>query len=128
MGKFSAPEQGASSSGSIDHSFPDESAILPVINTDDLSNLTLYEKKCVLINREIDAIGMGYYQWLVWGLCGFGYLIDLLWAQAFGLALSPLQQEFGFGSGQTGNISSSFSAGLTAGAFIWGVLADSIGL
>ncbi|KAI0513188.1 membrane transporter [Xylaria bambusicola] len=107
MGKFSSPEEGAASG--------------------DLSNLTLYEKKCVLINREIDAIGMGYYQWLVWGLCGFGYLIDLLWAQAFGLALSPLQQEFGFGSGQTGNISSSFSAGLTAGAFFWGVLADIIG-
>ncbi|KAI1368963.1 membrane transporter [Xylaria arbuscula] len=126
MRKSSTPEEGAAS-GSMDRSFPDESAIIPDINANDLSHLTLEEKKCVLINREIDAIGMGYYQWLVWGLCGFGYLIDLLWAQAFGLALSPLQQEFGFGSGQTGNISSSFSAGLTAGAFIWGVLADLIG-
>ncbi|KAI0406288.1 major facilitator superfamily domain-containing protein [Xylaria palmicola] len=94
---------------------------------DDLAGLSPYEKKCVLVNREIDAIGMGRYQWCVWGLCGLGYLIDLLWAQAFGLALSPLQQEFGFGSGQTGNITVSFNAGLTAGAFFWGVVADLIG-
>lgn len=95
--------------------------------------LSLFEKKCVLINREIDAMGMGRYQWYVWSLCGFGYFLDLLWANAFGLVLGPVQQEFGFGSkciqmptafgtadsrlldDQSGNISTSFSAGLTAG-------------
>ncbi|KAF5019936.1 hypothetical protein F66182_8033 [Fusarium sp. NRRL 66182] len=92
-----------------------------------LEGLTLYEKKCVLINREIDAQGMGKYQWCIWGLCGFGYLIDLLWAQAFGLVLGPLQQELGFGTDESGNISTSFNAGLTAGAFVWGFLADIIG-
>ncbi|TGJ85433.1 hypothetical protein E0Z10_g3304 [Xylaria hypoxylon] len=70
---------------------------------------------------------MGWYQWSVWGFCGFGYLIDRLWAQAFGLALGLLQQEFGVGSGQAGNTSVSFSVGLTAGAFVWGMLADIIG-
>lgn len=88
---------------------------------------TLYDKKCLLINREIDAMGMGRYQWCLWTLCGFGYMIDLMWAQAFGLVLSPLQQELGFGDGQTGNLSTAFSAGLTAGAFVWGVLVDVIG-
>ncbi|KAI0552731.1 major facilitator superfamily domain-containing protein [Xylaria curta] len=109
--------------------YRDETAKQPIAQVDvnKLPGITLYEKKCLLINREIDAMGMGRYQWVVWGLCGFGYLIDLLWAQAFGLALSPLQQEFGFGSGQTGNITVAFSAGLTAGAFVWGVLADTIG-
>lgn len=92
-----------------------------------LQGLTLYEKKCVLINREIDAMGMGRYQWYIWGLCGFGYMLDLLWAQAFGLVLSPLQQELGFANDRTGNISTSFNAGLTAGAFVWGVLSDIIG-
>jgi hypothetical protein len=94
----------------------------------DLDGLTLYEKKCVLINREIDAQGMGKYQWYIWGLCGFGYLLDLLWAQAFGLVLGPLQQELGFGRDESGNISTSFNAGLTAGAFVWGFLADIIGM
>lgn len=58
---------------------------------------SLYEKKCILINRELDSYGMGRYQWCIWALCGFGYFIDLLWAQAFGLVLGPVQQEFGFG-------------------------------
>lgn len=92
-----------------------------------LDGLTLYEKKCVLINREIDAQGMGKYQWYIWALCGFGYLLDLLWAQAFGLVLSPLQQELGFGNDESGNISTSFNAGLTAGAFFWGALSDIFG-
>ena len=61
------------------------------------------------------------------GLCGFGYMIDLIWAHAFALVLSPLQQELGFGNDQSGNISTSFNAGLTAGAFIWGYLSDVIG-
>ncbi|QPC72161.1 hypothetical protein HYE68_002913 [Fusarium pseudograminearum] len=92
-----------------------------------LEGLTLYEKKCVLINREIDRQGMGKYQWYIWSLCGFGYLLDLLWAQAFGLVLGPLQQEMGFGDNESGNISTSFNAGLTAGAFVWGFMADIIG-
>jgi MFS family permease len=92
-----------------------------------LEGLTLYEKKCILINREIDSHGMGRYQWCIWLLCGFGYLIDLMWAQAFGLVLSPIQQEFGFNNDQSGNISVAFSSGLTAGAFVWGVLVDIIG-
>jgi hypothetical protein len=93
-----------------------------------LEGLTLYEQKCVLVNREIDHQGMGKYQWYIWGLCGFGYMLDLLWAQAFGLVLSPLQQELGFGDDESGNISTSFNAGLTAGAFVWGFLSDIIGM
>lgn len=64
----------------------------------DLPGSTPYERKCALINREIDSHGMGRYQWKIWILCGFGYLVDLLWAQAFGLVLKPIQQEFGFNS------------------------------
>jgi MFS family permease len=89
--------------------------------------ISLYEKKCLLINREIDLMGMGRYQWSIWVLCGAGYMIDLMWAQAFGLVLSPIQQELGFGADQTGKLSTAFSIGLTAGAFVWGVLVDVIG-
>lgn len=73
--------------------------------SDEMEGLTLYEKKCVLINREIDNNGMGRYQWYIWFLCGFGYLLDLLWAQAFGLVLGPLEQELGFSGNASGNIS-----------------------
>jgi hypothetical protein len=75
------------------------------IAPEELTGLSLYEKKCVLINHEMDRNGMGRYQWYIWLLCGFGYLLDLLWAQAFGLVLSPLQQELGFAADQSGNIS-----------------------
>lgn len=35
-----------------------------------MSGMTLFEKKCMLINREIDDMGMGRYQWCLWALCG----------------------------------------------------------
>lgn len=41
----------------------------------------------------------------IWLLCGFGFLIDLMWAQAFGLVLQPLEQELGFAGSESGNIS-----------------------
>lgn len=90
-------------------------------------NATLYDKKCLLVDKQIDAFGMGRFQWMIWSLCGLGYLIDLMWAQAFGLVLSPLQQELGFGNNETGKLSTAFSVGLTAGAFAWGILVDVIG-
>lgn len=50
-----------------------------------------------------------------------------MWAQAFGLAIPNLQRELGFSDKEYGNLGSSFSAGVTAGAFVWGVLVDVIG-
>ena len=103
----------------------------------EMEGLTLYEKKALLVNRELNSHGMGKYQWYIFFLCGFGYLIDLLYAQAFGLVEPAIQQEFGFNGmfnsylldllgcawvcsrfdtdKASGNIFSSFSAGLTAG-------------
>ena len=63
-----------------------------------MEGLTLYEKKALLVNRELDSHGMGKYQWYIFFLCGFGYFIDLLYAQAFGLVEPAIQQEFGFSS------------------------------
>lgn len=98
------------------------------IETDlELEGLTPFEKKAQIVNRELDSMGMGRYQWMIFALCGFGYMLDLLWAQAFGLVVAPLQQELGFSDGEVGNISSAFAAGLTAGAFVWGILVDIIG-
>lgn len=64
----------------------------------EMDGLTLYEKKALLVNRELDSHGMGKYQWYIFFLCGFGYFLDLTWAQAFGLVASPLQEELGFSS------------------------------
>ncbi|KAI4162875.1 MAG: hypothetical protein LQ342_003592 [Letrouitia transgressa] len=97
----------------------------------EMEGLSLYEKKALLVNRELDSHGMGRYQWHIWGLCGLGYMIDLLYAQAFGLVAPALQQELGFSGNllvlckrtgteiqadsEYGNIFSSFNAGLCAG-------------
>lgn len=64
----------------------------------EMEGLTLYEKKALLVNRELNSHGMGKYQWYIFFLCGFGYLVDLLYAQAFGLVEPAMKQEFGFGS------------------------------
>ena len=64
----------------------------------EMEGLSLYEKKALLVNRELDSHGMGKYQWYIFFLCGFGYLVDLLYAQAFGLVEPAMKQEFGFGS------------------------------
>lgn len=101
-------------------------AELPGYDSDGIP-LSPMEMKYRMVDAEIDSHGMGTYQWFVWWLCGLGYLLDLLWAQAFGLVLGPLQQELGFSEGESGNISIAFSVGLTAGALVWGILGDIIG-
>lgn len=62
-------------------------------NDSDLAGLDLLEQKSVLVNRALNSTGMGRYQWTIFFLCGFGYLLDLMWAQAFGLILAPLAAE-----------------------------------
>ena len=94
------------------------------VEDEEMHGLTLYEKKALLVNRELASQGMGKYQWMIFILCGFGYFLDLLWAQAFGLILQRIQQEFGFDDVASGNLSTAFSAGLTAGAAFVGPLSD----
>lgn len=96
----------------------------PIDEDSEMQGLSLYEKKAILVNRELASQGMGRYQWMIFCLCGFGYFLDLLWAQTYGLILAQVQQEFGFGDDQLGNLNTSFSAGLTAGAAFWGILVD----
>ncbi|KAL7412195.1 sugar transporter-like protein [Mrakia frigida] len=97
-------------------------------------DLNLYEKKSILINKEFDRQnaesgfwGLGRYQWCVFFLCGFGYFLDLCWAQAFGLIAGALQAELGVPNNQIGNLFTAFAAGLTVGALFWGLSVDIIG-
>jgi hypothetical protein len=59
-------------------------------------DLTTMEKKSFLVTRELNRMGMGRYQWSIWVLCGLGYFLDLVWANAFGLIAPAMQKEFGF--------------------------------
>lgn len=68
------------------------------LSLDDLfdSSRTAKENKSILMSYELDRMGMGRYQWCVFFLCGAGFFVDLLWAQAFGLISVPLMNEPGF--------------------------------
>jgi MFS family permease len=89
--------------------------------------LTLFEKKAALINGEMDKFGLGRYQWCIWFLCGFGYFLDLAWAQGVGLIATAVYQEMGVPDGDTGHIWSLANAGLAVGALTFGILVDVIG-
>ena len=66
---------------------------------------TTFERKAALINayvvsmpseimlidsREIDKFDFGKYQLCIWMLCGFGYFLDLAWAQGVALMASAV--------------------------------------
>jgi len=89
--------------------------------------LSRFEKKAALINAELDNFGMGRYQWCIWFLTGFGYFLDLAWAQGVGLMSSAIYQEFNVPDARTGDIFAAANAGLAVGALGFGLLVDIIG-
>lgn len=89
--------------------------------------LTTFEKKAALINAELDKFGMGRYQICIWLLCGFGYFLDLAWAQGVGLIASAVYQEMGVPDSRAGDIWALANAGLAVGALGFGLLVDIIG-
>ncbi|EMD69671.1 hypothetical protein GGP41_001189 [Bipolaris sorokiniana] len=89
--------------------------------------LNVFEKKAALINVEIDKFGMGRYQICIWFLCGFGYFLDLAWAQGVGLIVTSIYQEMDVPAAQQGNIFSIANAGLAVGALFFGLAVDVIG-
>lgn len=46
--------------------------------------------QAVLAFSEIDKFGFGKYQRCIWLLCGFGYFLDLAWAQGVGLIATAI--------------------------------------
>lgn len=96
-------------------------------HTEECPTQTAFEKKIELVSEEIDYIGFGRYQWGLFIVCGSGWLLDLLWAHAFGLAMPAIQRELGFSERQYGFLSTGFSIGMTTGALSWGILLDILG-
>jgi hypothetical protein len=86
--------------------------------------LTTFEKKAALINAEMDKFGLGRYQLCIWFLCGFGYFLDLAWAQGVGLIASAIYQEMDVSPKHYGDIFACSNAGLAVGALFWGIMVD----
>ncbi|EEP76871.1 conserved hypothetical protein [Uncinocarpus reesii 1704] len=86
-----------------------------------------YDRKSKVINRAIQDIGMGRYQWELFALCGFGWTADNLWLQGVALTLPPLSAEFGISESHVRFTTCALFIGLCLGAVFWGTASDIIG-
>ena len=57
-------------------------------------NNAAYTAKATVLNRAIQDIGMGRYQWQLFFVIGFGWASDNLWPIVVSLILPPVSYEF----------------------------------
>ncbi|KAF6827074.1 major facilitator superfamily transporter [Colletotrichum musicola] len=88
---------------------------------------TEYELKSKLVNKAIQDIGMGRYNWQLFILCGFGWFADNLWMHGVSLILPSLSAEFGIAEKTVRYTTSSIFLGLCFGSFFWGIGSDVLG-
>ncbi|KAF3762941.1 MFS general substrate transporter [Cryphonectria parasitica EP155] len=86
-----------------------------------------YEMKSMIINKAVQDIGMGRYNWQLFVLCGFGWFADNLWMQGVSLILPSLSAEFSVSEKQVRYTTSWVYLGLCLGAFTWGLGSDILG-
>lgn len=79
------------------------------------------------LDKTIDQIGMGTYQWALLCLCGFGWMADNMWMQAIAIILPRVQRHFSLPDNQIGLLSSAMFAGMMFGAVGWGTCSDLMG-
>ncbi|KJA23266.1 hypothetical protein HYPSUDRAFT_137939 [Hypholoma sublateritium FD-334 SS-4] len=79
------------------------------------------------LDKTIDRIGMGSYQWTLLSLCGFGWMADNMWIQAIAIILPRIQQHYSVPDSYIGALSSSMFAGMMLGAIGWGTCSDVMG-
>ncbi|THH02636.1 hypothetical protein EW145_g6719 [Phellinidium pouzarii] len=81
----------------------------------------VYQAKARVLNRAIQDIGMGRYQWYLFVVAGFGWFSDNLWPIVTGLILTPVVNEFQF---QGSFLKLGQNIGLLVGAIFWGFGSD----
>ncbi|KAG8785689.1 hypothetical protein FRB91_000445 [Serendipita sp. 411] len=79
------------------------------------------------LDRTIDKIGMGGYQYTLLALCGLGWAADNMWLQAVAIALPRVQVSFSVPSTSIGYLSATTFLGMMVGALLWGTLSDILG-
>ncbi|KAI9789900.1 MAG: hypothetical protein M1816_005669 [Peltula sp. TS41687] len=88
---------------------------------------TIYDRKSKVINKAIQDIGMGWYNWQLFVLCGFGWFTDNFWLQGLALTLPSIAKEFGISSAKVRYTTCATFIGLCIGATFWGVASDIVG-
>ncbi|KAJ5225036.1 hypothetical protein N7468_006261 [Penicillium chermesinum] len=84
-----------------------------------------YKGKAEVLNRAIQDIGMGWYQWQLFIVVGFGWAMDNLWPVVTGLILTPVGNEFH--PKQRPILTLAQNIGLLVGAIFWGFGCDVFG-
>ncbi len=85
----------------------------------------VYEGKAQVLNNAIQDIGMGWYQWQLFVVVGFGWASDNLWPIVTSLILPAVASEFK--PSKPPLLSLSQNVGLLAGAIFWGFGCDIFG-
>ncbi|KAI1177308.1 major facilitator superfamily domain-containing protein [Nemania sp. FL0916] len=84
-----------------------------------------YAKKAAVLNRAIQDIGMGWYQWQLFIVIGFGWASDNLWPVVTSLIFTPIATEFK--PSMPPLLSLAQNVGLLGGAIFWGFGCDVFG-
>jgi MFS family permease len=85
----------------------------------------VYAAKARILNNAIQEIGMGKYQWQLFGVVGFGWASDNLWPVVTGLIFTPVDNEFS--PKRAPILTLSQNIGLLIGAIFWGFGCDIFG-
>ncbi|WRT69887.1 uncharacterized protein IL334_006878 [Kwoniella shivajii] len=85
----------------------------------------VYAAKARVLNRAIQDIGMGRYQWQLFFVIGFGWAQDNLWPIVTSLILTPVSNEFN--PSKPPLLTLAQNIGLLAGAISWGFGSDIFG-
>ncbi|KAI3324677.1 MFS general substrate transporter [Xylariaceae sp. AK1471] len=84
-----------------------------------------YGRKAAVLNRAIKDMGMGWYQWQLFIVVGFGWASDNLWPVVTSLIFTPITSEFH--PPRPPLLSLAQNIGLLAGAIFWGFGCDIFG-
>ncbi|KAH8809391.1 MFS sugar transporter-like protein [Xylogone sp. PMI_703] len=85
----------------------------------------VYEAKARVLNRAIQEIGMGWYQWQLFIVVGFGWANDNLWPIVTSLIFTSITNEFD--PSRPPLLTLAQNIGLLAGAMFWGFGCDIFG-
>jgi MFS family permease len=85
----------------------------------------VYEAKARVLNHAIQSMGMGWYQWQLFVVVGFGWASDNLWPIVTSLIFTPVANEFN--PNRPPLLTLAQNIGLLAGAVFWGFGCDIFG-
>ncbi|KAF2678407.1 MFS general substrate transporter [Lentithecium fluviatile CBS 122367] len=85
----------------------------------------VYEAKAKVLNKAIQDIGMGRYQWQLFIVIGFGWASDNLWPIVTSLIFTPIKNEFH--PTRAPFLTLAQNIGLLVGAIFWGFGCDIFG-